>query len=252
MGNICTTPGAADVAAPARTRSSTSSGAASEVPLKPVSALDSLLAAKVKAYIALHHVQASKSLNQIVLKFPSILKAFEEIRGIFKQLDTNGNGTIERDEFTAACGKMAAGVSADVIEKIYTEADMDQNGHVNYKEFIIMMAVLFLMTDEAAGEAVQLGQLPGEAEDGQSATLVHTAIQKVLEAFLFFDNDADGYILKDEVHKVISEGDGGKKMLSAERFEEMDWDNSGRVTFKEFLFAVEGWVGLEEEPQEEE
>ena len=31
---------------------------------------------------------------------------------------------------------------------------------------------------------------------------------------------------------------------------EMDWDQSGRVTFKEFLFAVEGWVGLEDEEEE--
>jgi hypothetical protein len=26
---------------------------------------------------------------------------------------------------------------------------------------------------------------------------------------------------------------------------EMDWDQTGRVNFKEFLFTVEGWVGLE-------
>ena len=32
--------------------------------------------------------------------------------------------------------------------------------------------------------------------------------------------------------------------------QEMDWDQSGRVTFKEFLFAVEGWGGLEEEEEE--
>ena len=40
--------------------------------------------------------EASKSLNQIVLKFPSILKAFEEIRGIFHTIDTDQNGAIER------------------------------------------------------------------------------------------------------------------------------------------------------------
>ena len=39
-------------------------------------------------------------------------------------------------------------------------------------------------------------------------TLVHNAVQKVLEAFLFFDANGDGYIRKDEVLKKLEAHEG--------------------------------------------
>lgn len=57
------------------------------------------------------------------------------------------------------------------------EADINQKGHVDYKEFILMITVLFLMTDKHV--------------DGEEATLINNAVQKVLEVgayvvFFFF------------------------------------------------------------------
>lgn len=34
--------------------------------------------------------------------------------------------------------------------------------------------------------------------------------------------------------------------------EEMDWDKNGMVNFKEFLFAFTGWVGIDDNEDEEE
>jgi hypothetical protein len=34
--------------------------------------------------------------------------------------------------------------------------------------------------------------------------------------------------------------------------EEMDWDKNGTVTFKEFLFAFTGWVGLDNEDEDDD
>jgi hypothetical protein len=34
------------------------------------------------------------------------------------------------------------------------------------------------------------------------------------------------------------------------RWEEIDWDKDGKITFKEFLLAVSGWVGLGEAGEE--
>mmetsp|Transcript_7229 Transcript_7229/g.17940 ORF Transcript_7229/g.17940 Transcript_7229/m.17940 type:complete len:235 (-) Transcript_7229:492-1196(-) len=226
MGNLCSTAAATDAATASLPRVLSS-------PRRRQGALDEIMATKVTEYIAEHRVEPSKSLNQIIMKFPAILKAFEGIRVVFKQIDTDHNGTIEKSEFVAACERMNVGAEHDVLLKIYEEADIDQDGHVDYKEFIIMITVLFLMTDAHMGV------------DGVEATLIHNAIQKVLEAFLFFDRDGDGFIEKTEVTKIMSEGEKGKTVLSAHRFEEMDWDQTGRVNFKEFLFTVEGWVGLE-------
>lgn len=98
-----------------------------------------------------------------------------------------------------------------------------------------MITLLYVMSDMSVNE--------------DQATLIHNAVQKVLEAFLFFDRDGDGYIEKEEVTEILSEKGQRKSVLSAERFDELDWDHNGRVTFREFLFAVSGWVGLEEDEE---
>ena len=33
--------------------------------------------------------------------------------------------------------------------------------------------------------------------------------------------------------------------FSARRFEELDWDKNGKVSFREFLFALEKWLGID-------
>lgn len=71
------------------------------------------------------------------------------------------------------------------------------------------------------------------------------------EAFLFFDASQDGFMDREEVMKALS--DTGSPMkgkntnwninnIFAKRFAELDWDNNGQISFKEFLYAVEGWV----------
>ena len=34
--------------------------------------------------------------------------------------------------------------------------------------------------------------------------------------------------------------------------EEMDWDKNGMVNFKEFIFAFEKWIGIEDGEEDEE
>ena len=36
-------------------------------------------------------------------------------------------------------------------------------------------------------------------------------------------------------------------LLSRQRWEELDWDADGSITFKEFLFAMFKWCGLDDE-----
>ena len=101
---------------------------------------------------------------------------------------------------------------------------------------------------------------PGkEHENAQLAK----AVNVVVDAFMFFDVDGSGYIMKDEVMKVMESGDmmsphsdsrgsrpGSRKGPPQLRFDELDWDQNGRVSFKEFLFGMESWVGMETEEEE--
>jgi hypothetical protein len=43
---------------------------------------------------------------------------------------------------------------------------------------------------------------------------------------------------------------GGNALLSKERWAEMDWDDDGHITFKEFLSAFYSWVGCDDDDEE--
>ena len=159
------------------------------------------------------------------------------MRKMFQQIDTDNNGTIDKAEFTAACTKMQV-TDSHVVDMIYSETDMNHDQQVDFKEFILMIACLYLTADIKTDEG----------------NTIANALNKVLEAFMFFDSDNDGFIEKSEVTKVLNEstpvGGNGSDVLTSARFEEMDWDHNARVSFKEFLFAVESWVGLDEEDED--
>ena len=84
------------------------------------------------------------------------------------------------------------------------------------------------------------------------------ALQHVLEAYVLFDADASGTIEKEEVLGMVAEKGPGKggtmasALLSQERWAELDWDSDGTITFVEFLYAFEAWVGVDDEDEDSE
>lgn len=83
------------------------------------------------------------------------------------------------------------------------------------------------------------------------------ALQHVLEAYVLFDADASGTIDKEEVLHMVAEkgakggGNMASALLSEERWAELDWDKDGKITFVEFLYAFEAWVGVDDEDSDE-
>jgi len=83
------------------------------------------------------------------------------------------------------------------------------------------------------------------------------ALQHVLEAYVLFDADASGTIDREEVLNIIAEKGAKKRggasgLLSKERWAELDWDSDGQITFVEFLYAFEAWVGVDEDESDED
>ena len=60
--------------------------------------------------------------------------------------------------------------------------------------------------------------------------------------------DASGDLSRDEVMKQLSNKTGvfadaaAASMLSEDRWKELDWDGDGEITFKEFIWAFQGWI----------
>lgn len=108
----------------------------------------------------------------------------------------------------------------------------------------------------------------------------HTKLQKcfdmITDAYIQFDKQGTGSIKKDDLEAIVNKKSAMKKQhsvrkdtkkgkkekkekperegidpvtefLTQERFHELDTRTGDYITFREFLFAFESWVGMEEE-----
>jgi len=226
------------------------------------------------------------SFNRIILRFPVMNDAFSEIRSVFKEFDTDNNGSIDKIELASAFKALGAPSSSadDLFAYAHRNSKADTIG-LNFQEFLLCLAVstvmhLFPDTSLQVNAEVNVSSptsVDNSSTDGGSNTSLDpdlvekgqelvNAMQLVLECYVMFDKDGSGTIDRSEVMQMIKEDEaatarGGKKtgshanaLLSKDRWTELDWDSDGSITFKEFLFAIFQWVGVndEDEAQKEE
>ena len=229
----------------------------------------------------LHRAGHAATFDRIILKFPAILRAFTSLRKVFRRFDTDHNGTIDHEELQACLEALGAHLPPDQVDALFQESNMTEEGDLDFKEFTLCLCIGSVLqmfpkmkaydsvdleasnasvADAApasgpAGEDVQDGETeqPPLAERG--ARLIQ-ALQWVLEAWVLFDADASGTLDKDEVLGMIREhggsGRGANLLLSADRWEELDWDSDGSITIKEWLYAFMTWVGLDDVDTDDE
>lgn len=61
---------------------------------------------------------------------------FKKLRQQFNKIDKNLSGTIETDELRDAVKNMDIELSAEEVEKIVKQCDYNEDGLINYHEFI--------------------------------------------------------------------------------------------------------------------
>ncbi len=71
-----------------------------------------------------------EKLRQIIKTSP---KSFEDI---FKEFDSDGNGTISQTEFRNALRKLNLGLTLREIDKVMAKMDTNQDGKIDWVEFI--------------------------------------------------------------------------------------------------------------------
>lgn len=62
-----------------------------------------------------------------------------KIRQVFNEMDADGSGLIDLEEFILAYNRVHEGLSRDEIELIFREADVDGSGELDYEEFELVM-----------------------------------------------------------------------------------------------------------------
>ena len=63
----------------------------------------------------------------------------EEIIQAFRVFDKDGNGTISANELRHIMSTLGEKLSDDEIEQMIQEADIDGDGYINFQEFVSMM-----------------------------------------------------------------------------------------------------------------
>lgn len=186
------------------------------------------------------------------LSSPQVRDVFNGCRSVFKATDKDGDGRIQLSEFQESALALQLQLPQAVLEDVYHQADMNNDRTIDFREFVVLLVLVWLLRgpQETGGGA---GKPPAGGMDKAMDTLV--------AAFRFFDKDNSGSIDREEVFQALDSDDvsssrakhhsaprsGAGQTASRHRFQEMDFSKDGKVTFPEFVLAVETWAGVDEE-----
>lgn len=157
------------------------------------------------------------STSDVVSKFRSVRKTVKDVQMAFKQFDRNGDGSIDRSELTNALMNTGGNFTKQEIDVIFTAADIDGNGEIDYEEFIALMC-------PSASDIVE--KFRGKYKN----------LNDVRAAFKMFDRNGDGALSKDELASAMkSSGESYSDIEVNAIFSLGDVDGDGEITLEEFI-----------------
>ncbi|XP_019181025.1 PREDICTED: probable calcium-binding protein CML22 [Ipomoea nil] len=179
-----------------------------------------------------------RSINALILKFPHFREGLKEIRTVFEQFDEDSNGAIDREELKKCLQKLQFHVGEEEIDELFRSCDVDDNEKIKFNEFIVLLCLIYLLMDApSSGSTSKIG-----------SPVVESTFNTIVEAFLFLDKNGDGKLHKKDVVKAFNDAfplEKSPSHVTRTRFKEMDWDRSGKISFRKFLFAFLDWVGID-------
>jgi len=136
----------------------------------------------------------------------------EDLKEAFELFDKNHDGKIDGDELTAVLNSLGLKYSQTEVDEMIKKADTNENGVVEYDEFITLMQ--------------RFSQKPSD---------LATMDEKTREAFRVFDLDGNGFIDKDELKLVMERlGEHLSEEDVSAMFKEADLNGDGQIDFDEF------------------
>ncbi|XP_062024522.1 calcium-dependent protein kinase 29 [Rosa rugosa] len=160
--------------------------------------------------IRMKQFRAMNKLKKLALKVIAETLSEEEIHGLkqmFNNIDTDGSGNITVEELRTGLSRLGSKLTEAEIKQLMDAADIDNNGTIDYTEFI-------------------------------TATMHRHKLEKeenLHKAFLYFDKDQSGFITRDELRQAMTEYGMGDEATIDEVLEDVDTDKDGRINYEEFV-----------------
>ncbi|GFY93038.1 calcium-binding EF-hand family protein [Actinidia rufa] len=184
-----------------------------------------------------------RSVNGIITRFPQIKEGLKDIRTIFEsyaefQQDEDSNGTIDREELEKCLENLKLQLAEKEIDDLFYLCDVDGSAGIQFKEFIVLLCLIYLLMAHSN---------PSQTTSKIGLPQLQATFDTIIEAFLFLDKNGDGKLTKKDMVKALNEDSREKSPahITRTRFKEMDCDRSGKVSFREFLFSLIDWVGID-------
>ncbi|CAI6007325.1 unnamed protein product [Closterium sp. NIES-65] len=142
--------------------------------------------------------------NTLVMKFAKSDEAFKQIRKQFDQYDKDASQSIDLEELRTCLSALGVQIEEEEVMQLYREADMDCCDGVHFKEFILLLALLYLLQPNA-----HFGT--PEVED---------AFGLIADAFNFFDTTGEGFLTQAKVQAAMTTGrDSSPSRIAGQRFD---------------------------------
>ena len=133
----------------------------------------------------------------------------KDYQDIFDQFDKDKDGKISGKELEKAMISMGQNPTEDEINEMMREVDLNQDGKIDFEEFMI------LMTKSSPDTKTE---------------------EEVINAFRVFDKEGNGLIASSELkHIMMTIGDKMTEEEADEMVNEADIDEDGMINYEEFV-----------------
>jgi calcium-dependent protein kinase len=157
----------------------------------------------------LKQFSAMNKLKKVAIRVIAEFLSEEEIAGLremFKMIDTDHSGAITFEELKSGLERVGSNLVESEIRQLMDAADVDQNGTIDYGEFL--------------AATLHLNKIERE--------------ENLFAAFSWLDKDKSGYLTIDELQQACSRYNMGDTSIE-DLIHEVDQDNDGRIDYNEFV-----------------
>jgi len=166
------------------------------------------------------------------------------LQQLFQVADENGDGVLQPDEMARLLSQSGFGFSEELIETVIGLADTNNDGVIEYQEFVPAMIGVLQGVEEA--DALSAESCPIEPLHELAPEVVE---EYFTQLFQIGDVNGDGVLQPEELQRLLEcSGYNFPPEVVSEIMEIADTNHDGVIEFREFIPAMVSIVRAEADP----